>query len=298
MCENVIEIRNLSRRFRQTLALDNVDLEVPKGVVLGLVGENGAGKTTLIRHVLGLLKAKTGGVLVFGRNPVTDPVGVLGRIGHLSEDRDLPGWMRVAELMRYMQAFYPNWDEAFAEELRQRFELYAYAKVKTLSRGRRALCGLLIALAHRPELLVLDEPSSGLDPVVRRDILGAIIRTTSEEGRTVLFSSHLIDEVERVAERVAMIHNGRLVLSDNVETVLQAHRTLTLRFPGPLMEPPQLEGALSCNGAGREWTCLTNGEIESFRQAALAQGAEIIEEEAASLEEIFVSRVHGGKQKV
>src|SRR6266480_1489869 len=118
---------------------------------------------------------------------------ILSPIGYLSEENDLPGWMRVDELIRYTRAFYPKWDDAYAEELRRAFALDPAAKIKDLSRGQRARAGLLIALAHRPELLVLDEPSSGLDPIVRRDILGAVIRTIADEGRTVLFSSHLLE---------------------------------------------------------------------------------------------------------
>src|SRR5438034_2458676 len=187
----VVEIQGLTRRFGPKLALDQVSLTVPAGTVVGLVGENGAGKTTLIKPVLGLLRAATGSVRVFGRDPVADPVGVLSRVGYLSEENDLPGWMRVEELLRYSRAFYPNWDDAYAERLRRDFELDPAAKIKHLSKGQKARVGLLIALAYRPELLVLDEPSSGLDPIVRRDILGAVIRTIADEGRTVLFSSHL-----------------------------------------------------------------------------------------------------------
>jgi ABC-2 type transport system ATP-binding protein len=154
-----------------------VSLTVPTGGVFGLIGANGAGKTTLIKHLLGMLRAEQGSVRVFGQDPIENPVGVLGRIGYLSEDRDLPDWMRVSELMSYTQAFFPNWDERYAEELREAFDLNPNARIKTLSRGQRARAGLLAALAHRPPLLVLDEPSSGLDPVVRRDILSAIIRT-------------------------------------------------------------------------------------------------------------------------
>src|SRR5436190_10383315 len=116
-CDNVVEIQGLTRRFGARLALDNVSLSLPAGSVLGLVGENGAGKTTLIRHVLGLLKAQRGQVRVFGRDPVADPVGVLSRIGYLSEEGELPDWMRVRELIRYAQAFYPTWDDDYAEEL-------------------------------------------------------------------------------------------------------------------------------------------------------------------------------------
>ena len=166
----VIAIATLSRRFGAITALNGVSLSIARGAVHGLVGPNGAGKTTLIKHILGLYRAEAGSVRVFGLDPVADPVGVLSRIGYLSEDNDLPLWMRVDELLRYSRAFYPAWDDAYADELRRAFGLDPAAQIKTLSRGQKARAGLLVALALRPELLVLDEPSSGLDPIVRRDM--------------------------------------------------------------------------------------------------------------------------------
>lgn len=291
MVESVIEVRGLTRRFGKKSALHDVSLAIPRGSVFGLVGENGAGKTTLLKHLLGLLRAEIGSVRVFGRDPVADPVGVLGRIGCLSEDRDLPDWMRIDELMRYNQAFYPTWDEDYADELRREFALDLRQRVSTLSRGQRARAGLLVALAHRPDLLVLDEPSSGLDPVVRQEILGAIVRTVADEGRTVLFSSHLLDEVERVADHVAMLHEGRLVACDSLDQIRRQHHRFVIRFDQPQDSSPQLPGALSCRGAGQEWTVLCNGGSEELVQAVLARGAKIVDEASPSLEEIFVSRV-------
>ena len=224
MNDPVIAIAGLSRHFGATAALDDVTLSIPRGGVYGLVGANGAGKTTLIRHILGLLRAEKGSVRVFGLDPVADPVGVLSRIGYLSEENDLPGWMRLDELIRYSRAFYPAWDDQYAEELRRQFSLDPGAKIATLSKGQKARAGLLVALAYKPELLLLDEPSSGLDPVVRRDILEAIIRTIAHEGRTVLFSSHLLDEVERVADHVTMINDGRVALSAPLEALKQASK--------------------------------------------------------------------------
>lgn len=184
MSENVVELDGVSRRFGKTVALDGLSLRVPRGCVYGLVGVNGAGKTTLIKHILGLLKARSGSVRVFGLDPVRNPVAVLRRIGYLSEERDLPEWMRIDELMRYTAAYHPNWDQAHAEELLRTFGLDASKKVKNLSKGMRAQAGLVAAVAHRPDLLVLDEPSTGLDAVIRRDILKAIIRTVADDGRT------------------------------------------------------------------------------------------------------------------
>src|SRR5437868_4137934 len=226
--EPVIEVTELTRRFDSKTALDAVTLSMPRGAVYGLVGANGAGKTTLIKHLLGLLRAQSGSVRVFGLDPVADPVGVLSRIGYLSEQNDLPGWLRVDELIRYSRAFYANWDDAYAEQLRTSFALDPGATIKTLSKGQKARVGLLVALAHRPPLIVLDEPSSGLDPIVRRDILEAIMRTIADEGRTVLFSSHLLDEVERVADHVTMISHGRVALSAPLGELKQAHAGASL----------------------------------------------------------------------
>jgi ABC-2 type transport system ATP-binding protein len=294
LTDAVIDIRGLTRRFGTKTAVDNVTLKVPRGAVFGLVGANGAGKTTLIRHVLGLLKAASGGVRVFGRDPVADPVAVLSRIGYLSEENDLPGWMRVDELLRYSQAFYPAWDEAYAEDLRQAFGLDPAARIKNLSKGQRARAGLLIALAYRPELLVLDEPSSGLDPIVRRDILGAIIRTIAEEGRTVLFSSHLLDEVELVSDHVAMMDNGRLVLSAALDEVKESHHRLTVRFDEARPRPPALAGALAWQGSGHEWTALCNGRLGDLQAAVIQSGGRLVDKRVPSLVEIFVAQVASG----
>ena len=160
----VVAVSGLSRRFGSSTALDDVSVFVPGGSVLGLVGENGAGKTTLIKHLLGMLKAQSGAVRVFGLDPVRDPVGVLSRVGYLSERRDLPGWMRVDEFIRYTRAFYPSWDEDYAKRLQEQFQLDPAQKIKTLSQGQQAKAGLLTSLAYRPDLLILDEPSSAWTP--------------------------------------------------------------------------------------------------------------------------------------
>jgi ABC-2 type transport system ATP-binding protein len=289
----VVEIRGLTRRFGAKVALEDVDLALPRGCVLGLVGENGAGKTTLIRHVLGLLKPQRGRVRVFGRDPVADPVGVLGRVGYLSEEPELPGWIRVRELLRYARAFYPTWDDAYAARLAEEFGLDPAARLKELSKGQRARAGLTVALAYRPGLLVLDEPSSGLDPIVRRDILAAIIRTIAEEGRTVLFSSHLLAEVERVADQVAMIRDGRLLFCAPLEQIQATHWRVTLRFPAPRAQPPRLEGALGWEGGGQEWTAAWSGHSGRLEAAAALLGAVVVRQAPLCLDEVFVAHAGG-----
>ena len=289
--QKAVEIEGLSRRFGNKLALDNVSLTVPAGSVMGLVGENGAGKTTLIKHVMGLMSPQSGTVKVLGGDPVHDPRGVLSRVGYLTEEVDLPGWMRVHELMRYTQSFYASWDSAYAERLRTEFGLDLGAKLRTLSKGQRARAGLMVALAYKPELLVLDEPSSGLDPIVRRDILGAIIRTIADEGRTVLFSSHLLSEVEQVSDRVAMIRAGRIVFCDTLDAIKESHFRITLRLDEPSNQPPRLVGALGWAGDGCEWTTVWCGESTQIEAAVAVAGAKIVDQVYPSLDEIFVARV-------
>jgi len=289
--EPVITVSDLTRRFGPTTVLDSVSLPVKRGAVHGLVGANGAGKTTLIRHVLGLLRAESGSVCVFGMDPVADPVAVLSRIGYLSEEKDLPGWMRVDELIRYSRAFYPDWDDRYAEELRQTFGLEPTMRIRELSRGQRAQAGLLIALAYRPELLVLDEPSSGLDPIVRRDILGAIIRTIANEGRTVLFSSHLLEEVEQVADHVTMISQGRIALSVPTEALKESHRCVTVRFEESRPRPPAVASVLCWDGGGREWTAVVHRDWGELGNAVAGWGGRVVAEHVPSLDELFIAYV-------
>jgi ABC-2 type transport system ATP-binding protein len=198
--------------------------------------------------------------------------------------------MRVYEYLRYTQAFYPKWDEAYAESLRQEFRLDAAARLRVLSKGQRAKLGLLAAQAHRPDLLLLDEPSSGLDPIVRSDILAAVIRTVADEGRTVFFSSHLLEEIERVSDHIAMLHQGKLVLCGPLDEIKAQHRRITLRFELQQPKPPMVPGALSVTGTGREWTVICN--MARIEPAAIAAklGARVIDEDETSLNEIFVAQ--------
>ena len=288
--ESIVDIANLTRRYRRVAALDDVSLHIQRGGVVGLVGENGAGKTTLIKHILGLLRAQKGSVSVFGMNPCKHPQEVLGRIGYLSEHRDLPGWMRIDELMRYTRALYPKWDPEYAKKLIRVFELEPTAKIRTLSMGQTAKAGLVTALAHRPEFLVLDEPSSGLDPIVRRDILGAVFREVASEGRTVLFSSHLLHEVETISDRVIMISAGKVILDSPLKDVMRSHQRLVVAGSNGQAPTLALPGQLSCEAHQGRWHIVCQGDLELLRAQAMQQGITLIEAGPASLDDIFVAR--------
>jgi ABC-2 type transport system ATP-binding protein len=293
----MVDVQGLSRQFGPTTALDAVDFRATQGLVHGLVGVNGAGKTTLIKHLLGLLRPTRGSVRMFGLDPVRHPVEVLRRVGYLSEYRELPEWMRIDELLRYTQAYYPSWDTTYARELLDTFGLDGKRKVAGLSQGMRAQTGLVVAVAHRPEILILDEPSSGLDAVVRRDILDAIVRTVADEGRTVIFSSHLLDEVERMSDHVTMIHDGKVVLNGSVEDIRGVHSVTGLTFAQRLDRLPKLDGTLTATGSGRTWSVVHKTPVEELRNAVAPLGGELGESRSATLEEIFVARVGRATQR-
>jgi len=294
----VIDVKDLSRTFADKKALDGVSFSAAAGQVYGLVGSNGAGKTTLLKHMLGLLRATAGSVRIFGLDPVRDPVGVLGRVGYLSEERDLPEWMRIDELLRYTQAYHPTWDAAYARELLETFALDPRKKIKDLSKGMRAQAGLIAAVAHRPELLILDEPSSGLDAMVRRDILDAIVRAVADDGRTVIFSSHLLDEVERMSDHVTLMQQGRVTLSGVLDDVRRDYQRSRVRFAEHFDQPPALDTALAMEGGGRTWSVVHSGPVEQFRHSVLARGGEVVESRDATLEEIFLARAGRSRQQV
>jgi ABC-2 type transport system ATP-binding protein len=204
----------------------------------------------------------------------------------------------VDELVRYTRALYAGWDDAYAEELRRAFALDAGSRIETLSRGQKARAGLLLALGHRPELLVLDEPSSGLDPIVRKDILAAVIRTIAHEGRTVLFSSHLLDEVEEVADHVTMISHGRIVQSAPLASLKQSHRAVSVRFPESRPRPPELAGVLRWDGAGQDWTAVCRDGSAELRAAAASWSAHVVAEREPTLDELFFAHagIHAASQ--
>jgi len=291
MTTNVVEIHDLGRQFGDTYALKGINFQAAEGLIYGLVGVNGAGKTTLIKHCLGLLRALTGSVKVFGLDPVRHPVEVLGKIGYLSEERDLPEWMTVAELLDYTRAYHPRWDEQYARQLLKSFSLDQNKKVKELSKGMRAQAGLVAAVAHRPELLILDEPSSGLDAVVREDILDAIVRTISDEGRTVIFSSHLLEEVERMSDHITMIHQGEITLDDSLDAIRETYQISTVRFPDNLVETPRIDGALAVEGSGRSWNVIHPNSLDQLKNSLLMQSGELVQSRQATLQEIFIARV-------
>jgi ABC-2 type transport system ATP-binding protein len=214
-----IAVEGLSKRFGRRLAVDNLTFQVQQGSVCGFLGRNGAGKSTAIRLMMNLLDPTAGRVTLLGLDSRRDHTAVMSRVGYVSESPVLYDWMKVKQLVRFTAEFYPNWNHRRVAELLDRFALDREQKVRHLSRGTQAQLALALALGGDPELLILDEPATGLDVLVRRDFLESIIQLIQQDGRTVLFSSHLLHEVERVADQVVIIDNGRLVESGSIEEI-------------------------------------------------------------------------------
>mgnify|MGYP001074917616 CR=1 FL=1 len=291
MTDTIVEVKNLSRKFDTKIALDNVDFTITRGVVMGLVGENGAGKTTLIRHLMGLLKPQSGTVSVFGKNPVKDPEGALSHIGYLSENREMLDWMPLDELMSFTAAFYPDWDWDYAHQLIETFRLDPAKRVCDYSRGQRAQAGLILAVAHHPDLLLLDEPSSGLDPIVRKDILGEIIHTVTNAGKTVLFSSHLLDEVERVADTITFLSEGKKLLTSPLTELLESWKMITLRGATSLTQFPAIPGIVTSDKRGNEWVITTQTSMDTLSPLFQKYQFEVLAVNPMSLNDIFIAKV-------
>lgn len=197
--------------------LAGITFAVDPGEVVGLLGRNGAGKTTLIRLAMGMLEPQAGVVRVLDLDPRASAVEVKRRVGYVSEEQILPPFLTVGQVVDLHRALFPTWDQPMADDLARRFDLPRGAKIRTLSRGQARRVALLCAVAHRPELLLLDEPASGLDPAARREFLETSIRLLNETGTAILFSSHYMSDVERLADRIVMIEGGRVLLDNGLD---------------------------------------------------------------------------------
>ena len=220
----VIETVDLKRRFGQLDAVEGLNLQVSAGSLFAFVGPNGAGKTTTIKMLLNLLKPTSGKAIVLGTDSRRLGPRQLQRIGYVSENQELPDWMTVDQLVAYLHPFYPTWDDALCRKLRVDLDLTSALPMRTFSRGMRMKAALLVSLAYRPELVVLDEPFSGLDPLARDELIRALLELTGERTWTTLISSHDIDEVERLADSIAFIDKGRVFVTESVQELIGKYR--------------------------------------------------------------------------
>jgi len=285
-----IETRNLTKRFGKKIAVEDLSLRVPQGSVFAFLGRNGAGKTTTIRMLLNLLDLTSGEVRVLGLEPARRDIEIKRRVGYVAEGQRMYEWMTVRQLAWFCSGFYPTWDKPYEQELMEHLELSPNDKLRNLSRGTQAKVALLLAMAHRPELLILDEPTAGLDVLVRREFLEGVIELIQEEGRTVFFSSHIVHEVERVADWVGVIDCGKLIWCSSLEELKSSVKRLVLGFDDP-PSAPIIPNMLSHEHSGRQLAITVRDYSEETLAAAKALGPNDIRVEDLSLEDIFVALV-------
>ena len=289
----VFRMTNVSKRFGRTQALDQVSLEASAGCVVALLGENGAGKTTSLRILLGLCDPDAGEAEVLGMSSRQHGREIRRRVGYVPDRPQLYGWMTVDEVGWFIAGFHGPTTYTHYCRLIKKFDLASDQKLKTLSKGQLAKVSLAIAMAHEPELLILDEPTSGLDPIVRRDFLSSMADVAAE-GRTVLLSSHQIHEVERVADIVAILRNGQLVVNERLDELKQAVREITLTLPVGSADAIELPGlVIAQQRIGQQLRVLVR-DIDDGDLLSLQSRADFtrVDVRAPSLEEIFVGYLH------
>lgn len=225
---NVIEVKELVRYFGIMRGVANLDLQVPQGSVFGLLGENGCGKTTAINLIMGALMPNQGTVQVFGEDPMMMQPATRGRIGYLADEMELPAWMTLAEGIRTHSSFFPQWDNDEVWRLMKSFELSADQAFGQLSKGQKRRFLIALIIAQRPDLLILDEPSGGLDAAVRRQFLDLLIELASQREITILIASHILSDVERVVDHVAFVKDGRTVRQASLEDLKTSVKRLCL----------------------------------------------------------------------
>ncbi|MBI4603125.1 MAG: ABC transporter ATP-binding protein [Planctomycetes bacterium] len=286
-----VEAAGLTRYFGAKRAVGGLDLRVPRGSVFALLGRNGSGKTTAIRMLLGLLEPTRGSSRVLGHDCRRIPPDARGRIGYLAETRPLYGWMRVEELARFQARFHPRWSRRVFDAVAWHFRLDPGTRARDLSRGERAGLGLALALAPDPELLVLDDPVAGLDPVARRALLEALVELAAAGGRTVFLSTHLLSDVERLADWIAVLDGSVLRAHCALETFRERVRRFVLRFDGPGPPPahPRIPGLLEALRASSELRLTVANTTGETAEALQRLGAASVEEVPMSIEDGLLS---------
>jgi len=291
MIQPVIEARSLTKIFREgVIAVKDLDLAVKRGAVYGLIGRNGSGKTTTLRLLLGLLRLDRGMTQILGCNFWQDSRSVRQRVAYVSQTQRLPGDMSLEDLCRSLKYFYQNWDQAHARNLANRWELPWKRPVGSFSNGEHCRAALLLAFATRPEVLVLDEPAAGFDPVARRELINQILdAVTQSNGCTVLLSTHIVSDLERMADHIGIIDHGRLALSMPLEDLLNQTKRVQIIFEmGESPDQFAVPGALRTRCEGTVLNAVvrwTNGsELETLRASTTAR----IQVFPMGLEEIFM----------
>ncbi len=289
-----IHTTNLSRRFGPELAVDNINLQVRPGSIYGLIGVNGAGKTTTIRMLMGLLPPTSGAAFLRGVDVQKERWKSRVGVGYVPDRCIVHPWMRVSEAIAFCRDLQPTWNDSRCTELIARFKLEPAKKVCALSKGTAAKLSLLLALAHDPAVLILDEPTDGLDPLAKDDFLEGVLGAACEHGRTVLMSSHNLADLERIADDIGFIHRGKLALQSPTRDLLASTRRLRFVMDAEAPTPALPLGALRSHRQGREWIFTAHDlDPEAIARLAHCSHISLLAEEPLSLHEVFKEFVQG-----
>ena len=297
MVDTAIKIEGLCFSYGRNKVLTGVDLEVPAGSIFGFLGRNGAGKTTTIKTLLGLQRPKAGRCLIGGLDSVENTLAVRRRIGFMAEDQQMYGWMRVGQIIKWVAGFYPGWDDKFVGELGDVLKLSMRDKVKALSKGQNSSLALLLALGHRPDIVILDDPTLGLDPIARKDFLRHVIELLQSNGVTVFFSSHLLYEIEPVADHVAILDGGVIIKAGRTEELRESVRKFI--FAGREgVDVGEVGGVLDVVKSGESVAVVVEDCDGAKREAIKGAASNTVTETGLNLDEIFEAYVIGNKGKM
>ncbi|MHC4556225.1 MAG: ABC transporter ATP-binding protein [Planctomycetota bacterium] len=299
MNEIVLETEALTKYYGSTLAVDHIDLRIPRGCICGFVGRNGAGKTTAIKLMLGLLRPTTGSSRLLDCDSAELTPAVRQRIGYVTEGHRLFRWMSIAGLEKFQRAFFPKqWDDKFFADMIEYFDLSKKHKIKHLSNGQRAQISLALALAPNPELLIMDDPTLGLDAAIRRQFLEGMIGLIMRQGRTVLFSSHILGDVERISDRIVVIDKGVLRANCSLEQFQKAIKKVILSFTDSVPDKVNIDGLLNYRASEKELELTLVGiDDEKIGEWAKSVQAERYHIAKMNLEDQFIEFTAPPKRK-
>ena len=289
-----IETAGLTKRFGDKLAVDGLDLRIPAGTVFGFIGPNGAGKSTTIKMLMGMLRKTAGDARVLGVDISDRAERIKQRIGYVPELHYMYRWMRVRDVIGFCRSLYETWNDSLCADLLKLFELDTKKRIRHLSKGMVAKLALLLAIAHEPELLILDEPTSGLDPLIREEFLDGVLRTICERQKTVLFSSHTLSDVQRLADTVGIIHEGRLLAHCPTEELLVGTKRIRAVLHDGCSPGTPPDGTIWQRFQRREWLLTVRGfspaTLEYLRQTYPVDSVDVSD---LSLEDVFKDLVKG-----
>lgn len=294
MTDAIIETADLHKSYNGVEALRGLNLSVPTGSICGFLGRNGAGKTTTIKVLLGMSRPSSGQARVFGlrADEQEASVEIRRRVGFVSEEKDLYDYMTVEEMIRFTAAFFPKWRAELEQRYLRKFELPSQQKVKALSRGTRTKLALLLALCRGAELLILDEPTSGLDPAVAEEVLQALVTHAGNDEMTIFFSSHQIAEVEQIADHVAIVDRGQIVVTGPLDELRERYRRIQLVFDGDAPDTHFLApGVVRVQRKGRVLTLLSSAGAEGIVEEARTLNPASVDVMPVTLKEIFLETV-------